>query len=215
MPAQPSPVNRPASVPVQRFKPSNGSAVGVVGLVALTGVLVVTVATERSLLGVRVVLGVGVLMVLVWATMLRPRATAYADRLVLHHAFSDTHLPLVRIDAAVVRHTLNVWLGERRYVCAGIGRSTRAMAKRRKRSRGAMAVLGLEQTDDRMARDDRAAIGTGNDYETFVETRIDDLVRTARRDQRGDPPEVRREWARPELVGLVVTGVGFVASLLV
>jgi hypothetical protein len=208
MPDLPS---RPA--PVQRFKPTLGVALGYVGLTVAALVVLSLLTTEQNLTGVRWSLGTGVVAVLVWAVMIRPRATAYDDTLVLHHMLSDTHLPLARIDAAVVRQMLHVWIGEDRYVCTGIGRSTRKLLKRR--SRGAMAGLGVVQADDHAGMGDVAELGSGADDATFVETRIEDLARTARRDRQAEPPLVRRTWAVPELAVLGVLAAAFLVSLLV
>jgi hypothetical protein len=57
-------------------------------------------------------------------------------------------------------------------------------------------------------------------YHTFVVTRIEELVDQAKRELRrsGGSTEgerVRRPYAVPEIVGLVVTGLAFVVSLLV
>jgi hypothetical protein len=48
----------------------------------------------------------------------------------------------------------------------------------------------------------------------FVETTIDDLARTARRDAPGDQPPVRRRWAVAELAGLGVLTTALAASFL-
>ena len=195
--------------PVQKFKPTTGPALGYVGLAVCALVIGVVVTSEQHVVGLRVALGALLVAVLIWLALLRPRAAAYDDTLVLRGMVSDTALPLARIDAAVVRHVLVVWIGEDRYTCAGIARSTRNMMKRRY---GAMAAAGLQQTDDRMTAG--ADIGTSGDYATFVENRIEDLARSARRDGR-DVPEVRRDWARLEVAALVVSALAFVLSLLV
>jgi hypothetical protein len=198
---------------VQKFHPTNGTTVGWVGLATAAVVVVVTVVTEPNLLGVRVVLGTALVALLVWVVLLRPRAAAYPETLVLQNQLTDLHLPLARIDAVVVRQMLNVWIGEERYVCPGIGRSTRNLLKTR--SRGPMAVLGIEQTDDRMGMGQIGEIGTTGDYANFVETRIADLARSARRDLRdAEPPPVHREWAGRELTALAVVGAAFLVSLL-
>jgi hypothetical protein len=151
--------------------------------------------------------------VLIWLALLRPRAAAYDETLVLRGMLSDTTLPLAGIDAAVVRHMLVVWIGDDRYTCAGIARSTRSMVKRR--NPGVLSVLGLQQTDDRMgAAGAGGDIGTSGDYATFVETRIEDLARSARRDGRDRPP-VRRRWALLEIAALVISALAFLVSLVV
>jgi hypothetical protein len=199
--------------PVQKFRPTNGTVTGWGGLVAAALAAVLAAVTEPNLLGLRVVLGAALGGVLVWVVLLRPRAAAYRDTLVLRNQLSDLHLPLVRVEAVAVRHALNVWVGEQRYVCSGIGRSTRSMMKTR--GRGPMAVLGLEQTDDRMGLGQIGEIGSSGEYAAFVEERIVDLARSARRDlQDTDPPPVRRVWAVRELSALAVLGVAFALSLL-
>jgi hypothetical protein len=199
--------------PVQKFKPTTGPVIGCVGLAVCLVVVGVVVTSERSVIGAQVALGAVLVGVLIWLVLLRPRATAYDDRLVLRGILSDTTLPLARIDAAVVRHMLVVWIGEDRYTCAGIARSTRSMVKRR--NPGVLSVLGLHQTDDRMgAAGAGAMIGTSGDYATFVESRIEDLARSARRDGRDVPP-VRRRWAPLEIAVLAVSGLAFVLSLVV
>ncbi len=197
--------------PVQKFKPTTGPATGYAGLAACALVIGVVASSEQHVVGVRVALGAVLVAVLIWLVLLRPRAAAYDDTLVLRGILSDTTLPLARIDAAVVRHVLVVWIGDERYTCAGIARSTRKMLGRR--NRGALSVLGLEQTDDRMgAVGAGGEIGTVGDYATFVENRIDDLARSARRDGRDVPP-VRRRWAWLEMAALAASGLAFVLSL--
>jgi hypothetical protein len=168
--------------------------------------------TEHDLLALRVCLGLAIAALVIWMTMLRPRAVAYDDSLVLHNMASDTRLPMAGIVAVVVRHTLNVWVGDDRYVCVGIGRSSRSMMKRR--SPGPMALLGVDQSEERMGQGQSAKIGAGAEYANFVETRIEGLAHTARRDRLEAFP-ARRTWAVPELAALVVLGVLFVVSLLV
>ena len=185
---------RPASAsaqPVHSFKPTSGTAVGLLGLLTAVFVIVLAASTERTLFGLRAGIIAALAGLLAWMTLLRPRVKAYADTLMLRNMASDTYLPLARIDNVLVRHTLNVWVDDRRYSCAGIGRSTRSIA--RARARGPEAVQG-------------------DDYVTFVETTIEDLARSARRDLRGAAPPVRTQWAIPELVALAVLTLGLVLS---
>ena len=197
--------------PVQKFKPTTGPVLGYLGLAVCALVVGIVVTSEQHVIGVRVALGAVLAGVVIWLALLRPRAAAYDDTLVLRGMLSDTTLPLAGIDAAVVRHMLVVWIGEDRYTCAGIARSTRSMVKRR--NPGVLSVLGLQQTDDRMGVHGAGGdIGTSGDYATFVETRIEDLARSARRDGR-DVPEVRRRWARLEIAALTASALAFLVSL--
>ena len=190
MPVRPSPAARP----LHAFRPTSGTAVGIAGVVAAALVVVLVAVTERSLFGLRTAVVAALVGLLVWMVLLRPRAQAYADTLVLCNMASDTTIPLASIDSVVVRHTLNVWVGERRYVCPGIGQSTRTMLRSQSRTRSAA-------TDEQ-------------NYATFVETTIDDLARAARRDAQGDQPPVRRRWAVAELLALAALLIALGGSFL-
>ena len=199
--------------PVQQFKATTGHLVGWLGLAACAVVVAVVVTSEQHVVGLRVALGAVLLAVLIRVALLRPSAAAYDDTLVLRGMVSDTTLPLSGIDAAVVRHVLVVWVGEDRYTCSSIARSTRSMVKRR--NPGVMSVLGLQQADDRIGAVGASGdIGSSGDYATFVETRIEDLAKAARRDGRHGPA-VHRRVAWPEVAALVVAGSTFLVSLVV
>ena len=198
--------------PVQKFEPTTGPGTGYVALVGCALVVGVVVTNEQHVTGLRVALGAVLVAVLIWLVLLRPRATAYDDRLVLRGMVSDMTLPLSRIDSAVVRHMLVVRIGEDRYTCAGIARPTRSMVKRR--NAGGRSVLGLQQIDDRVGSVRASGdIGPSRDYATFVESRIEDLSSAARRDGK-DGPDVSRRWARLELAALLLSAAAFVLSLL-
>jgi hypothetical protein len=167
---------------------------GVLGLLQVGVVLALVVFSEPSVVGLRVALAAAAVGVVVWMVLLRPRVNAYAETLHLRNVASDVHLPLARIDSAVVRHALNVWVDGQRYTCPGIGRSSRNMLK--SQGRGA------------------ASESAERDYATFVETTIDELSRSARRDLRGDPPPVTRRWALPELAAIAALTLTFAASFL-
>jgi hypothetical protein len=198
---------RPSSsgLPVHAFKPTSGSIIGVVGLVVAAMVIVLVVVDERSLVGLRAALVAALAGVVVWMTLLRPRVTAYSDTLLLRNMAGDVHVPMAAIDDVTVRHALVVRVGERRYSCPGIGRSTRSMI----RSSGG-GPTGLSGP---------AATSGNQDYVGFVETTIEDLARAARRDARlvspdSVPPPVRRSWAVPELAAVALLVVALVVTLL-
>jgi hypothetical protein len=181
--------------PVHAFKPSNGTATGTLGIATSIFVIGICVVAERSVLGLRVGLISALAGLVVWMVLLRPRVRAYPDQLQLRNMASDTWLPLAEVDTVVIRHTLNVWIGDRRYTCPGLGRSSRSMSKQ--------AARGPRKEDP------------GQDYATFAELAIEDLARSARRDLRGKPPLVRREWAYPELAGLAVLAIAVLVSFVV
>ncbi len=213
MSARPSSREPGAERPVRSFKPTSGALVGWVSIVSAAVIAGYLAAVEPTVSTVRVVIVLAAVALVSWMALLRPRAVAYRDRLVLRNIVRDTTVPLARVDIVTIRQTLMVWVGEERYVCVGIGRSARKLLKRR--SRGAMSVLGVEQADDRLGHVQVAELDTSGDYHTFVENQIFELARAARRDRLGEGLTVETSWARTELVVLGVLVLAFVVSLLV
>jgi hypothetical protein len=209
------PAETDAQEPVERFKPTSGMFVGYAGL-ALAAILVVSVAlTERSVLGLQLALGAAFFGVLVWATQLRPRATAYPRHVVLRNTVRDAHVPLTEVDEVSVRQVLTVHVGEDRYVCIGIGSNRRQeMRSRRRREVGSgMSRLSeLTVKAERSSHDARAV-----SYQDFVASRLAELVDRAKQEpterRPGEPGTAGYRFAWPEIVALTVTGVAFVGSL--
>jgi hypothetical protein len=200
--------------PLERFTPTSGLLAGWSGLAI--GVLVVgyVVLAEHSVLGLRVALGAVFAGVLVWCTQLRPRVTAYQDALTLHGTVSDVAVPYLAVDEVTMGQTLNVWAGGRRYVCVGIGKQVGFDTRQRMRAQRSSGLLGDNRisaiTGSGLPRD------TSPTYQSFVLSRIGDLVAAARqqpRDRSAAVPPVRTTYAVPELVALVVTGAAFLVSL--
>ncbi len=203
--------------PLERFTPTSGLFAGWAG-VALAGFTVVyVVLAVHTVTGLRMGLGALFFGLVVWVTQLRPRATAYADHVLLKNSVRDAVVPLTAVDDIVMGQTLQVWVGERRYTCIGIGASLReSVASRRRRDR----TTDSGRFSDLAARADRA----GSDeyavsYPGFVLTRLTELVESAKRGQHvmPDPPLVSTPGHRvawPEVVALVLSGATFVVSLL-
>jgi hypothetical protein len=202
----------PAGEPVERFKATSGQVTGVAGLVIAAATVLYVAAAVHTLAGLRIALAAVVFGTVVWISQLRPRATAYVDTLVLHNMLRDTAIPLRLVDDAIVRQTLQVWVGDERHVCIGIGRSVRALTGHKPKAR----FLGQSKLEDLAEKADIPhPEQTAMPYATFVETRLADLAGYARKEPAGaDGRAVRRAWAWPELTVLVVSSVAFVASLL-
>lgn len=181
--------------PVEVFTPTSGYFVAVLTWVGTGVALVAIVLTSPDLQGLRWALLLLVFALVVWMSQVRPRVVAYPDTLVIRHMLTDVHLPLAGVDTVTARHVLYVWVGEERHSCAGIGRSTRALA------RGGGPTTG--PTD-----------GAALDYVSYVESRIMGLAEAARRAQPGAPASTRRVWAVPEIGALTVLGTLFAVSLL-
>lgn len=203
--------------PVERFKPTSGFIVGYAGLVFVAVVMVYVAFKVHTVAGLQVALGILFLGLLIWVTQLRSRATAYSDRLLLKNSLRDFVIPLLLIEEVSVRQTLNVWVGERRYICLGIGSSLHSIFKESRR-KGAPSLLGGSRLHEFSEMAEKAAPDqTAMAYETFVVTRIEELVEQAKKKARaqGVSDEVRptHKYAWPEIVALVVIGTAFVISL--
>lgn len=202
--------------PVESFKPTSGMATGYVGLGLSLAALGYVIVSLHTLTGLRIGLGVALLAVVIWVTQLRPRATAYPETLRLRNSLRDVDIPLASVQEVSVRATLNVWVADKRYVCIGIGRSTRHMLKRSKPGGGAM--LGMARLREYGEQADRPGLDQSDmRYDTFVVTRIEELVEQAKKDRRGLSAQgsVRRTLAWPEIAALTVLGVCFVVSIFV
>lgn len=211
--SQDSPVS---DAPIERFHPTSGRLVGLLTLVVVAGLLVHPAVDVRTPTGQRVAAGLALLAVLVWMTQLRPRATLCTDVLHLRNVLRDVAVPLAAVDEVAVGRTLEVRVGESRYVCVGIGKPLRAVLRPGSR-RGPATLLGWDRltayTDEATPpRPDESALS----YQEYVETRIGDLAADARAraGSSGTAIEPRATWAWPEVVALVVSGGVFTATLL-
>jgi len=197
--------------PVERFQGNSGRFFGVFGLVLAVVVVGYVAVAVHTATGLQVALGAVAFGVLVWVTQLRPRVTAYDRTLVLHNMLRDTVVPLAVVDDVAVRQALHVWVDERRYVCVGIGRSMRSLM-----SGGAprRSMPGFGRLDEMAARVENAHPRDGaTSYAEYVETRLHELVSTARREEAAQEGQVRPRLALVPVVLLVVSVVAFAGSL--
>lgn len=203
--------------PVEQFHATSGRFVGMASLGVIAVLLVYLALTMRTVTGLRVGAGLVFLAVVVWVTQLRPRATAYEEELHLRNSVRDASLPLVLIDGVRVGRMLNVWVGQERYVCVGIGAPLRKMVGAK--TRGPSSLLGwdrLEAYTD--ASTPPAPDQTATSYPDFVERRIVALVEDARRssgpDEAAADQRPREVWAWPEITALCLTAALFLVTLL-
>jgi hypothetical protein len=199
--------------PVERFKPTGGQFVGYAGLLAAAVALGYVVLFVHTLTGLQIALGAVFFGVVVWVTQVRPRATAYPRHVVLKNSVRDAHVPLAAVDEVAMGQTLNVWVGDERYVCIGIGQSIREDLKARRRKQdvtgGGSRLTQLTLMAERASTDERAM-----SYQTFVVTRLEELVEQAKRERDVEPPPpARHVVAWPEVTALVVSGLAFVVGL--
>jgi hypothetical protein len=180
---------------VEYFKPTSGQIVGSIGIVVALAVIAVSIFDGQHGADPAVILAALFFGILTWAAMLRPRVGVSQDVLVMRNMVSDAKIPLASIEQLALRQVLAVRAGHRRYVSPAVGRSVWSM-----RRHGDSAPNPLAN------------------YPDFVEERIRARMDEARErsgitmmsdEQLALASDVRLDWAWPELVGLVVTGVGF------
>ena len=221
-PSAQTPADEPGAERVlERFKPTTGMFVGWAGVALAVFAVGYVALTVHTLVGLRIALAAAFAGVLVWVSQLRPRVTAYTGRLKLQGSVRDTLLPYLLIDEVTMGQTLNVWVGERRFVCIGIGRSLVSDMRQRGKAARQGSLAGKSRSREFSDKAEMAAPDqTAMSYHTFVVTRIEELVDQAKRDlaRRGGSTEgqhVRQPYAVPEIVALAVTALAFVVSLLV
>ena len=210
--AHPSP-----SQPVERFKPTSGQLLGYVGVGLAVFVIGSVVLFQHTVSGLQFALGALFFGFLVWVTQVRPRATAYQDHVVLKNSVRDAHVPLAAVDEVSMGQTLGLWVGDRRYVCIGIGKSMRQDLKSRRRSMVDDSDLGTSRFSEMRRKAEIANLDErAMSYQTFVVTRLEELVDQAKREQaraQAEPPAPRIQVAWPEVAFLTLSGTLFVVSL--
>ncbi len=210
-----TPVDRvEQSEPIERFKPSTGAVGGWAGLLLATGVVIYVVLGDHSVNGLRIALAAAFAAIVVWVTQLRPRVTAYPGVLLMHGSLRDTYLPMALVDEVAMGQTLNVYVGRKRYVCVGIGRSVGYDIRQRVRSQGRSHDVFGSRAYQFTGRPETGGKERRTSYPAFVLDRLRDLVAAAKTD-RDDlaRDEVAHRYAVREIAGLVVTAVAFVLSL--
>lgn len=198
--------------PVERFRPTSGQVVGHLTIASIAVLVVYFAINVHSRDGLRVGTALVFFGVLVWAVLLRPRATAYPDELHLLNSFRDVVIPYTAIDEVTVGRVMSVWVGDDRHVCTGIGRPLRKVAPGGRKGSSSMLGLGrggADETDGTV----RGAIS----YADFVQGRITSLAEEAKRRalSAGGTTDARPRhvWAWPEVIGLLGSGAAFALSL--
>ena len=183
------------------FDPTSGRVTAVLTVVLGLAAVVVTLVFPEGY-PPAVATGGVLAIVLAWAAALRPRVWLEGPWLALRGMFSTVHLPLARLDSVVVQQLLVATVDDRKYASSGVGRS-RSRAMRRPRTTRDLTMTAVPgegwQPDE------------GADYADFVEERILEAARTARRDGQPDTG-VRREPAWLPIVLVPAATLLFVAS---
>ncbi len=182
---------------IEKFQPTNGRLVGVLGLTVVLGLMVVGAVDGYPVWAVGLL---AMVAVLTWASVLRPRVRIVGDELELRNMFFTQSVPLCAIEDVAVRRVLAVRAGERRFVSPAISRSLRQSVRPKKQtgdSRLALAATSYPDfVEDRIrtaAQDHRDRLGTAAP------------PTTGSSEQRDSGRVVRTEPAWPEIGALALT----------
>ena len=190
-----------------RFPPNSGRTVGYLGLALGAGVIALSILYMPLRQWATLSLGTLAACIALWAILLRPRAFATGQDLVLWNMVSDTWIPLAAVELVEPKHALIVWAHGKKHHCVGIAKSRR-VARAALRNR----VRDGEGTIARRAGWEKPQGGTERIvYEDFVATRIEELARNAR-DQGLQPGPVRRVPAVLEIALLTVSVAAFAVA---
>lgn len=210
----------PEDVTVEKFAQNGGHFMAGLGVLVVVA-MIVGWALAPDEVGLWVPSLALVLALLIWTSTVRPRVLVQGSSLVLRNMFSTVRIPLAAIDEIVVRQVLAVRASDKRYVCAGVGRSLRQALKGSATQRAREQMGGLTGG---LAIAFEPAIKPGVLYADYVELRIRDLVKAdrVRRGVTASSPEAgelatqaHREPAWPEIAALGASVLLFVVAVLV
>lgn len=204
----------------EKFHATSGRLMGAFGVVTCVTAAVVLVREADPHTAVRGVSVLGMLVILFWAALLRPRAWVESTNLRMQTMFGSVTIPLASIDTAVVRRYLLVRSGGEKFICPAISRSLRKSVRSEMKWNGSSRSVFVGGRG--LPTGPQKASPGELDYADFVEQQIERLARDDRTrlgiEARSEEEyalggTVRRERAWPELVGLAVFGLVFVVSL--
>ena len=177
---------------VEKFPPTSGRVIGVLAVGLCVAVVVYTIFDGEDGFEAPVAWGAAFAGIVSYAALLRPAVRVRRDELVLRNMVDTHHIPLSAIDEVAVRQVLAVRAAEKRYVSPAIGHSFMRTV-RPKTERGGERTFT---------------------YQDYVRDRILDLADGARRRLAGaEAPAPTRQWAWPEIAGMVLTLVGLVSTV--
>jgi hypothetical protein len=217
-----------ATEELQRFRPTNGRAMGVLGIVLCAALGAVFVTSASPATAVPATLACAFAALLVWAAMLRPNVAATSRELRMRTMFETVEIPLASIDTVLVRRYLLVRSGGRKYICPAISRSLRKTVRSEMKWTGGGGNLLMPGVAADGGARSSVAQDTGDQrdvaYPDFVEQQIQQLARNDRSargiEERSEEEydlgsQTVRHTAWPEIIGLVVLGLALVVSLVV
>ena len=203
--------------PVERFHPTVGRVLGVVGAVALSLGALLTAFAGSTWAAAAAVAGMAWGALVVYVALIRPTVHAYDDHLLLRNMLRDTEVPWHLVDDVAVRQTTQVYVDDEVHHGIGVGRSARQMVRsvhreRFDRSGGFLGLGGVRDLSDRPTLEHAAS--TAMSYPDYVEIRLLELAKERGPGSTGRH-RVERHWVPVETAGLAVLGVIFVLLVVI
>jgi hypothetical protein len=206
-------------VTVEKFAQNGGQAVAGLGALVVLAMLAGWVIDPDEVAFWVVPLAL-VFAVLIWTSTLRPRVLVQGTSLVMRNMLTTVRIPLAAVEEVAVRQVMAVRAGDKRYLCAGAGRSLRQAMKGSGLQRARQQVGGLT---GELAMGAEPEIRPGVDYADYVEVRLRELIKAdrLRRGLTRTSPEIEelagqavRELAWPEIVALGASVLLLLAAVL-
>jgi hypothetical protein len=197
---------------IEHFAPTTGRITGVLGVLLAAAVLVAGVVRPGDV-AAPVMAAAALGGTLAWAALLRPRVSVSPSTLYLRNMVETIEVPLPAVEELAIRQVLAVRVGEKRYVCPGLGRKLRKMVK--KPRTGSMFLPDIPETIDdgeRSSSTHTAKQMKSVDYIDHVETRLRHLIGEAR--GTAATAEVRRVPAWPEIAALAASSAALLVTVL-
>jgi hypothetical protein len=205
----------PEDVTVEKFAQNGGHFVaGLGGLVVLA--MLASWVFDSDNVAIWVPPLALVIAAVIWSSTLRPRVLVQGSSLVLRNMVTTVRIPLAAVEEVAVRQVMAVRAGDKRYVCAGVGRTLRQAMKGSAVQRAREQMGGLRSEIATVAE-------PGMIYADYIELRVRELVNEdrVRRGLKAMSPELdelalqtRRELAWPEIAALVLSVLLFVLAIL-
>jgi len=197
--------DQPAGAVLERFKPTIGRWLGIVGLglLAILAVAIGTTGLDTATIVALVV--IALVAVLVLSALVRPRINAYEDHLLLRNAWSDVRIAWHSISDVDVRQTLRVYVGTDLHHGVAIGKSTRKLLKGNLRGGSLTSTMfGSSRGDELASRPTlMGADVRGMQYADYVVIKIGSYS-SAQAHASQDREPVTRTWAWPYIVPAAV-----------
>jgi hypothetical protein len=197
-------------VRAEKFGPTNGRVPGALGVGAILVAAVAALVDGWHASDPLLLSCLALASLLIWVVMFRPSVRSDGSLLHLRNMVSTTTVPLPLIDKVLVGAMLLVRVGETTYKSIALQRS-----RRKGRSRDGAGLASARGGSHQHTVMPMGSIAKEfGDYCDFVEDRITYLADEARVHRRGVDEPVRRTWAWPEIVGIVVLALVILVELI-